>query len=338
MVDKGKEIVLKAQEKFIKVPNCSLDFEREGAFALQMFRSNPALLNTDQQSVIDAIVNVAMTGLTLNPALAFAYLVPRKGKCILDISYRGMIKILTDFGTVRNVIAELVYEKDKFFERRGTDPMIEHIPATFKDRGKIIGSYAVGFFHDGKYQFETMKTSEIEAIKKRSPAVKAGKGSPWDTDEGEMFRKTPIRRLFKYLPKTKLPENIVRTIELDTQNNAIDFKKEVEIELSIAEVTEITGKLKPIKNKKELFELNTKYPKFQKISLYQKLFKDKLAEIEKDKAFDQAQKEEFVKQTIDGAAKEEMKAVLKENPEIMTNEALKNQYNAKLKSFENGNK
>ena len=319
-MEKCKEIVLQAQEKFIKVPNCSLDFEREGAFALQMFRSNPALLNIDQQSVIDAIVNVAMTGLTLNPALSFAYLVPRKGRCILDISYRGMIKILTDFGTVRNVIVELVYEKDKFFERRGTDPMIEHLPATFKDRGKIIGCYAVGFFHDGKYQFETMKTSEIEDIKKRSPAVKAGKGSPWDTDEGEMYRKTLVRRLFKYLPKTKLPENIVRTIELDTQNNAIDFNKEVKPEFTPEIKKDIEAKLKNIESKSKLIELCSKYPEFQSSETFRRLFTDKKEEI----TFDQSQKEEFVKQTIEGVESEtELKKVLKENGDIMNNEKLK---------------
>lgn len=99
----------------------------------------------------------------------------------------------------------------------------------------------------------------------------------------------------------------------------------------------IIEKLKPTKNKSELIKLNSKYPQFQKIEEYQKLFKDKLAEIEENQAFDKAQKEEFIKQTIeDVKSPDELKIVLKENGDIMNNETLKKLYNKKLNSFKDG--
>lgn len=111
----------------------------------------------------------------------------------------------------------------------------------------------------------------------------------------------------------------------------------VEVELTEELKKEIIKELKPIKNKSELIKLNKKYPQFQEIEEYQKLFKDKLEEIEENQAFDKAQKEEFIKQTIeDVKSPDELKIVLKDNGDIMNNETLKKLYNKKLNSFKDG--
>src|SRR5690606_15470037 len=86
-----------------------LDFSREKEFMIQAFQANPYLLNMEPNSVRNILVNCALTGTSLNPVMKLAYPVPRKGKLCLDVSYVGMIKILTDTGSVKSIKAGTVY-------------------------------------------------------------------------------------------------------------------------------------------------------------------------------------------------------------------------------------
>ncbi|GAB3822286.1 hypothetical protein GCM10028895_26380 [Pontibacter rugosus] len=183
-----RDIVASAKARFEAVENNKLDFQREAGFALQILQKNPFLAKTNPESIKNAIINCALTGLTLNPVLKMAYLVPRKGECVLDPSYMGLIKVLTDAGSVKNIYAEVVYEADQFYIEQGTSPKLEHKPEIMGDRGNKIGTYAVAFLHNGGYQFEFMRADQVSAIKSRSEMGKDGKGS-WKTDEDEMWKK-----------------------------------------------------------------------------------------------------------------------------------------------------
>ena len=219
-----REIIVAARPKFEAVKS-NLDFGKEAGFALQIMQRNPYLAKTNPETIKNAIVNCALTGLTLNPVLKLAYLVPRKGECILDPSYMGLIKVLTDAGSVKNIYAEVVYEHDYLYVEQGTNPKIEHRPVLMGSRGKKIGVYAVAFLHNGGYQFEIMRSEQVEAIKRRSEMGQKNMGS-WKTDEDEMWKKTVVKRLYKYLPKTEISEAVVNALQLDNQHNGIDFEAE----------------------------------------------------------------------------------------------------------------
>jgi len=219
-------VLQKAQKKFDKY-NTSLDSQREMFYASQIIKSSEMLtsfVKSQPDSVITALVSVATLNLTLNPSLAFAYLVPRDGKASLDISYRGLIKILTDSGTVRNIDADDVYTNDQFEYEKGSNPRLKHIP-NFADRGQYVGTYAVAFFHDGGNQFLFMTDEEIKAVEKVSKAAKS-QYSPWQTFRTEMQKKTVIRRLYKILPKTKISDNVISVLEHDDRMNPVEFAKE----------------------------------------------------------------------------------------------------------------
>ncbi|GAA4434735.1 hypothetical protein GCM10023188_26040 [Pontibacter saemangeumensis] len=224
IVVQTRDIIVAARPKFEAVKS-NLDFGKEAGFAMQILQKNAFLAKTNPDSIKNAIVNCALTGLTLNPVLKLAYLVPRKGECILDPSYMGLIKVLTDAGSVKNIYAEVVYEQDYFFIQQGTSPKIEHKPEVMGDRGKKVGVYAVAFLHNGGYQFEFMRAEQIGSIKQRSEMGKKNEGS-WKTDEDEMWKKTVVKRLYKYLPKTDVSEAVVNALQLDNQNNGIDFEAE----------------------------------------------------------------------------------------------------------------
>lgn len=55
---------------------------------------------------------------------------------------------------------------------------------------------------NGDYLTDVMSKDELDSIKARSASAKKGSG-PWITDEGEMQKKTVVKRASKYWPKTQ---------------------------------------------------------------------------------------------------------------------------------------
>jgi len=151
----------------------------------------------NKQSVIDAVTNVAAIGISLNPAKKQAYLVPRKGKICLDISYMGLIDLAIQDGGIKWAQAQIVHANDTF-ALNGMDKMPLHQFNPFsKDRGEIVGVYVVVKTADGEYLTHTMDIDAAYAIRDRSESWKRngpGKRGPWETDPGEMIKKTCVKQ------------------------------------------------------------------------------------------------------------------------------------------------
>ena len=172
----------------------SINFEREAGFAIQILTSGDYIAKLaagDRQSVVNAVTNIAAIGISLNPAKKQAYLVPRKGKICLDISYMGLIDLAIDSGSIMWAQAALVHANDAFTLNGFDKPPTHSFNPFSKERGDMVGAYVVVKMHSGDYLTECMSREDIDAIKNRSESVKAGKSSPWDTDYGEMAKKTP---------------------------------------------------------------------------------------------------------------------------------------------------
>lgn len=200
---------------------------KEISFALQHVNKNQQLKKADGTSVMQSIMNVCQVGLSLNPVQKLGYLVPRWDSLkkintvAFEPSYQGLVKLLTDSGSVSMIYAQLVYEGDEFEVSFGTSTEIVHKPKfASKD---ITHVYAVAILPNGIKVPEVMTIEEIESIRERSDSYKAFKAGKikscvWSTDEGEMARKTVIRRIFKYLPKTERFENVAQAINYDEQD------------------------------------------------------------------------------------------------------------------------
>jgi len=226
---KVDELVWSARDVFTAV-RCdeSINFDREAEFAIQTLCNNDYALGIargNRQSVIDAVTNIAAIGISLNPAKKQAYLVPRDGKICLDISYMGLIDLATATGSIRWAQAALVREKDTF-EIVGIDQQPRHAFSPFAtDRGPVVGAYAVAKTSDGDYLTATMTVAELTGIRDRSSAWKngkAGKKGPWESDEGEMMKKTVIKRAYKYWPKSDRLEKAIHYLNTET-GEGIDF-------------------------------------------------------------------------------------------------------------------
>lgn len=200
----------------------SLNFQREAGFAIQILQVSDYALNiamNNRQSVVDAVTNVAAIGISLNPAKKQAYLVPRDKKICLDISYMGLLDLAVASGSVRWAKAELVKTSDTF-ELNGFDKLPTHKFNPFdKNRGDNVGVYVVVKTNDGDYLTDTMTIDEVHAIRNRSSAWKAfvekQKKCPWVTDEGEMIKKTIIKRAYKTWPRTDRLAQAVHHLNTD---------------------------------------------------------------------------------------------------------------------------
>jgi len=210
----------------------SLNFEREAGFAIQCLQNNDYALSVasgNRASVIDAVTNIAAIGLSLNPAKRQSYLVPRKGKICLDISYLGLLDLAIASGSIKWGQADLVREHD-VFQSNGFDKAPTHTFNPFsKERGNVVGAYVVVKTADGEYLTTTMTIDECYAIRDRSDAwknAKAGKSKgPWETDPGEMIKKTVIKRAYKLWPKTDRLDQAIH--HLNTEGaEGVDFKAE----------------------------------------------------------------------------------------------------------------
>ncbi|RSE90777.1 recombinase RecT [Achromobacter aegrifaciens] len=196
----------------------SINFEKEAGFAIQVLQNNEYTLKAamnDRQAVVNAVNNVAAIGISLNPAKKQAYLVPRKNKIYLEISYMGLIDLAVSTGSIKWAQAALVHENDGF-ALNGYDAPPTHTFNPFStQRGPLIGVYVVVKTADGDYLTHTMSIADVYAIRDRSEAWKAGNKGPWKTDEGEMVKKTAVKQAYKYWPKTERLDQAIHHLNTD---------------------------------------------------------------------------------------------------------------------------
>jgi len=197
------------------------DAERMLKLALGALRTTPKLSQASNASLLGAVVTCAQLGLEPNTPLGHAYLLPfdkreKRGnewvttetQVQVIIGYKGMLDLAGPAGQVVSIAAHEVCEGDEFRFAYGLEEELVHRPA-MKDRGAVIGFYAVAKLQGGGYSFEFMSTDEVNHIRdkaaEKNRAKKDNQGrpiitGPWADNYVEMGRKTVLRRLFKYLP------------------------------------------------------------------------------------------------------------------------------------------
>lgn len=216
------------KEKFIKLLD-EKSFMKEIGFAIQIISASDVLQKCSQQSILEAVYNISQTSLTLNPVLKYAYLIPRKGKCLLEPGYQGLIKLATDTDNIISINVQLVYEGDECEVDLASERIIEkHIPYQVlgNEKGGIKFGYSIATLQDGSKHCEIMSYRDIMDVREYSESYKYYKKEKdnkswvscvWITDEPEMCRKTIVKRHFKYLPKSD-NKHLEKAIELDNQD------------------------------------------------------------------------------------------------------------------------
>ena len=191
--------------------------ERLFRIAQLAFSKQPLLLDCTPASFVVAMMDAAKAG--LEPDGKHAALVPYKGQVQFQPMYQGLVRQAVSLGVARKIEARLVYQNDRFRLWYDPEPHLEHEPA-LENEGEVIGAYAYAVLPDGSLKIEWMNLRQLEGIRKRA----AAKSGPWQTDREEMYRKTPVKRLFKYLP---LPESLDYAVQVDNMVESGARREEV---------------------------------------------------------------------------------------------------------------
>jgi len=196
----------------------------ELGFAMQIFQNNPSLQKCEPQSILNAVVNVARTSITLNPVMRLAYLIPRKNKCVLEFSYMGLVAMLRDNGCIKTISAHIVYE-DEQFEYDVAENRIYHKPRWAKteqehNQREIIGCYSRATLPNGDVVYEFMPMWEIDKVKRMSEGSNS-QYSAWQTWKDEMIKKSVIKRHFKMLISGNPTEALSTALAIENENNTL---------------------------------------------------------------------------------------------------------------------
>jgi len=196
------EAVIAAPEMRAKIKQAlmiGVDEERFVRTALTAIAGNPSLLECDRASLYTAVIRAAQDGLL--PDGREGAFVPFKNKdgSAKRVQWMPMIyglrKRLMKCGIILE--AHVIHANDEFRVELGDEPKIVHVPAFGKDRGEMIGAYAIATTLEGQKMREVMDASQIEAVRKQS---KAADSLMWTQFKSEAWRKTVARRLCKAIP------------------------------------------------------------------------------------------------------------------------------------------
>jgi recombination protein RecT len=156
-------------------------------------RSNPDLVEADQNTLFAAIIRCAQDG--LYPDKHEAVLNVYSGKVTYLPMVHGVIRAARDYGWLMH--AEAVYENDQF-EWRGSDEKPHHRhPRPGEDRGALVAAFAYA-----THGAETMSVVlyQDDIAKRRA---KAQTDKVWKEWPEAMYRKSAAHALYRKLPRSE---------------------------------------------------------------------------------------------------------------------------------------
>ena len=194
------------KNSLIKIAPQGTDVDRIIRVAMFEAVKNERLVQCSPTSVYMALAKACELDLVAGGVLHRASLVPMWDKktkgynAELWIEYTGLMDLVKRSGEVAHFKAEVVYENDEFehsFDLESGE-ILRH-KKCHDNPGDLVLAYAVCFFKDGQRQVEVMRKDQINKIRSYSRSLDCG---PWSQHTEEMWRKTVIRRICKYLPLT----------------------------------------------------------------------------------------------------------------------------------------
>lgn len=163
-----------------------------------------ALLNDDPDKYTKYSASNILTNLVKASYLGLdfysheAYLIPYGDKLSFMTSYTGSMKLAKKYSIrpIKDIYAKLIREGDTFEEVVANGEQTVNFKPLPLNEGKIIGAFAVVVYQDGGVGYEVMSLTELENVRKCS---KASNSPAWKNFPGEMYKKTVLRRLCKYI-------------------------------------------------------------------------------------------------------------------------------------------
>jgi recombination protein RecT len=208
------DIIQSMEKEFKRALPDQVGVQRFVRVAITIVRTNPKLMQCDGMSIVAALMQSAQLGLEPNTPLGQSYVIPYKNKRVIggketwvdeaqfQIGYKGLITLALRTGEYKAIYAHEVYINDDFCYSYGLDKNLHHVPAD-EPIGEPVKYYAVYHLKNGGYDFVVWSKTRIDFhAKKYSQAVKKDHNSPWKTDYDGMAKKTVLKEVLKYAPKS----------------------------------------------------------------------------------------------------------------------------------------
>lgn len=236
-----------------------------------------ALESCTKPSIANSLLNMVIQG--LNPAKNQCYFIPYGNQLTLMRSYFGTIAVAKQFGEIKDVPGEVIYESDELEYEiiKGKTMILKHKRKFGNiDKTKIIGAYATILYLDGTEESMIMTMDQIKTSWSKSKTNTNAKDSVHSQFTEDMCKRTVINKICKYYINTKDDSNL--NILKEAFNTSDEEHKEVEVAYEIqenanketidideekGEIIEITGTTTEIteKQKEAMFPPITDEPK-----------------------------------------------------------------------------
>ena len=162
-----------------------------------------------QPSIANALLNMVIQG--LNPMKNQCYFIPYGNQLTLMRSYFGSIAVAKQFGEIKDITAEVIYEGDKVETeiKRGKTIIVSH-SRSFENinKAKIVGAYATILYNDNTEESLIMTMDQIRTSWKKSKLNPDGKDSTHSQFTEDMSKRTVINKICKYYINTKDDSNL----------------------------------------------------------------------------------------------------------------------------------
>lgn len=190
--------------------------------AIQTHPSQEKLLQADRRTLFLAVQKCCADGLILDGREAA--LTVRGGKVVYEPMAQGLVKRAENTGKISKIDSEVVYTSDKFHYRPGIDdqPLFEpDWKIAPSDRGEAILVYAVVTLKDGSKITRILHKERVMQIGNATP----NKGQYATTSDHftEWWRKTAIRNVLKYTPKSSALDNVIASSDEAFDGDFSDF-------------------------------------------------------------------------------------------------------------------
>ncbi|MBB1469002.1 recombinase RecT [Pseudoalteromonas sp. SG41-5] len=205
----GKLTACKGQfDAYISENGFKLDFNTELNYVYQIVMSGVnveySFPYTPVESVISSFLKAAKLGLSLCPNEQLCFLKTEyresSGQYVTELAlgYKGILKLAYRSGKVKQINANVFYEKDNF-QYNGVNSKVTHTTTVLSKsmRGQLAGGYCQTELTDGSFKTTVMPPEEILAIEEQGKAM--GNEAWLSVYVDQMREKTLIKRHWKTL-------------------------------------------------------------------------------------------------------------------------------------------
>lgn len=200
-----------------------LDWKMEQAYALEIIKNSSQLQRCDPDSIGRSLIDLAVMGLSLSPAMKEAYLIPYKNNCTASPSYMGLVQIVLRTGVVTKVETDVVREGDEWKQwSESGEKRFRHVIGD--KRGEVTHAWAAFHLVNGDVKIEIMDQDALRGC--RDAAAKKNGGEIPFVWKGpfkeQMYKKCAIRRGWNLLPKLR-DHKAVAMMEAVERTDPMDF-------------------------------------------------------------------------------------------------------------------